>query len=161
MKRGAAGRSRSGRAAVIGVPYGWLLIFFLLPFLVVLRISFSEMEGASFSDLVTFEDGVPALHLHSRTYALLLHDAFYLTTYLSSLKYALVTTLICLLIAYPFSYFMARSRGPAAGVADAGDAAVLDLVPAARLRLEGVAGRARLGVRPDVGRVLPPPPRQA
>jgi putrescine transport system permease protein len=110
MKRGAAGRSRGGRAAVIGVPYWWLLLFFLLPFLVVLRISFSEMEGASFSDLVTFEDGVPALHLHTRTYALLLHDAFYLTTYLSSLKYALVTTLICLAIGYPFAYFMARAR---------------------------------------------------
>ena len=48
-----------GRNAVIGVPFAWLAVFFLLPFLVVLRISLSEMEGASFSDLLTFENGTP------------------------------------------------------------------------------------------------------
>ena len=42
----------SGRTAVIGVPYLWLLAFFLLPFLVVARISVSEMEIATFKDLV-------------------------------------------------------------------------------------------------------------
>ena len=110
MSSTAPAQSPRGRIAVIGVPYAWLLVFFLLPFLVVLRISLSEMEGASFSDLLTFEDGAPALHLHARTYALLLSDAFYLTTYLSSLKYAAVTTLLCLTIGYPFAYFMARAR---------------------------------------------------
>ena len=60
------------------------------------------------------------------------------------------TTLLCLAIGYPFAYFMARAQPlAAAGAADAGDAAVLDLVPAARLRLEGAADRARAGRRRD------------
>ena len=101
---------KRGRLAVIGIPYLWLLVFFLLPFLVVVRISVSEMEGASFSDLLTFKDGALALNLHFATYQLLGQDALYWTTYLSSLKYAAVTTLFCLGLGYPFAYFMARAR---------------------------------------------------
>jgi len=37
-----------GRTAVVGLPYLWLLVFFLLPFLVILKISLSEMEGVAF-----------------------------------------------------------------------------------------------------------------
>jgi putrescine transport system permease protein len=101
---------KRGRLAVVGIPYLWLLAFFLLPFLVILRISVSEMEGASFGDLVTWRDGALAFNLHFGTYLLLLQDALYLTTYLSSLKYAAVTTLFCLGLGYPFAYFMARAR---------------------------------------------------
>jgi ABC-type spermidine/putrescine transport system permease subunit I len=46
-----------GRSAVIGVPYLWLLVFFLLPFLVVLKISVSEMDVATFKDLLAWKDG--------------------------------------------------------------------------------------------------------
>ena len=88
-----------GRRAVIGVPFLWLLVFFLLPFLVVARISVSEMAGA-------------AIHFGPRfdNYLLLVQDSLYLRTYVSSLKYAAVTTLLCLAIGYPFAYFMARAR---------------------------------------------------
>ena len=48
----------SGRHAVIGAPYLWLLLFFLLPFVIVLRISVSEMDGVQFSDLLSFGDGM-------------------------------------------------------------------------------------------------------
>jgi putrescine transport system permease protein len=99
-----------GRSAVIGVPYLWLLVFFLLPFLVVLKISVSEMEVASFKDLLTWKDGALAFNLHFGNYALLVQDDLYFTTYLSSLKYAAVTTLLCLALGYPFAYFMARAR---------------------------------------------------
>ena len=50
--------SRGGRWAVIGVPYFWLLLFFMLPFLIVLKISVSEMETVTFKDVLTFKDGV-------------------------------------------------------------------------------------------------------
>ena len=50
----------AGRTAVIGVPYLWLLVFFLLPFLIVAQISVSEMEATTFKDLVAFKDGVLA-----------------------------------------------------------------------------------------------------
>ena len=52
--------SRRGRFAVIAVPYAWLLVFFLLPFLVVARISVSEMEATTIKDIVTWNDGALA-----------------------------------------------------------------------------------------------------
>jgi putrescine transport system permease protein len=104
------GRKKTGRAAVIGVPYLWLLVFFLLPFLIVLKISVSEMETVGFKDLLTFKDGLLQLTLKLSNYAFLASDELYLATYLSSLKYAAITTLLCLAIGYPFAYFMARAR---------------------------------------------------
>ena len=99
-----------GRSAVIGVPYAWLLVFFLLPFLVVAKISVSEMETTTISDIVSWKDGAIAFSLRFGNYALLLKDDLYFTTYVSSLKYAAVTTVLCLWIGYPFAYFMARAR---------------------------------------------------
>jgi putrescine transport system permease protein len=100
----------SGRHAVIGVPYLWLLAFFLLPFVIVLRISLSAMEGVQFSNLLTLQDGVLQLTLKLSNYLFLTQDALYLRTYLASLQYAAATTLLCLAIGYPFAYFMARAR---------------------------------------------------
>jgi putrescine transport system permease protein len=99
-----------GRRAVIGVPYLWLLLFFLLPFVIVLRISVSEMEGVQFKDLLTLQDGVLQLTLKLSNYVFLTEDALYLKTYLASLKYAAATTVLCLAIGYPFAYFMARAK---------------------------------------------------
>ena len=104
------GRLRRGRAAVIAIPYVWLLVFFLLPFLVVMKISVSEMDGATFQDLVRLQDGSIAFNLKFVNYLLLVQDDLYFSTYLSSLKYAAVTTVACLFIGYPFAYFMARAR---------------------------------------------------
>ncbi|MEQ1682927.1 MAG: ABC transporter permease subunit [Burkholderiaceae bacterium] len=102
--------SRGGRWAVIGVPYFWLLLFFMLPFLIVLKISVSEMETVSFKDVLTWKDGVLALSLKLSNYASLVQDDLYFLTYVSSLKYAAVTTVLCLAIGYPFAYFMARAK---------------------------------------------------
>lgn len=83
---------------VIGIPFAWLLLFFLLPFLIVLRISVSDMDMAG--QLGGFK---------LSNYAFLAQDALYVKTYLASLKYAAITTGVCLLLAYPFAYFMARA----------------------------------------------------
>jgi putrescine transport system permease protein len=101
---------RGGRWAVIGIPYFWLFLFFLLPFLIVLKISVSEMETVTFKDVLTFKDGVLALSLKLSNYVSLVQDDLYFLTYLSSLKYAAVTTVLCLAIGYPFAYFMARAK---------------------------------------------------
>ncbi len=98
-----------GKNAVIGVPLTFLLIFFLLPFLVVFKISVSEMDNVVFKDLFVWADGILQLKLKLGNYLFIALDDLYFQTYLSSLKFAAVTTLICLLIAYPFAYFMARS----------------------------------------------------
>lgn len=100
----------TGRGAVIAVPYGWLLLFFLLPFLILAKISVSEMETVSFKDLITFKDGMLTLSLKLGNYLFITEDELYWKTYLASVKYAGVTTLLCLLIGYPFAYFMARAR---------------------------------------------------
>ena len=100
----------SGRRLVIGAPYLFLLLFFLLPFFIVFKISVSEMENVVFKDLLTLKDGVLQISLKLGNYLFLANDPLYIRTYLSSLKYAAATTLLCLLIGYPFAYFMARAK---------------------------------------------------
>ncbi len=100
----------SGRFGVIAVPYGWLLLFFLLPFLILAKISVSEMETVVFKDLITYRDGVLALSVKLGNYIFITEDELYWKTYVASLKYAAFTTLLCLFIGYPFAYFMARAR---------------------------------------------------
>lgn len=99
-----------GRRVVIGIPVLWLLLFFMVPFLMVLKISVSESDGVSIKDLVVIQDGLPALSIKFDNYLTVARDALYLDTYLSSLKYAACTTFFCLLIGYPFAYFMARAK---------------------------------------------------
>jgi putrescine transport system permease protein len=100
----------SGRGLVIGAPFLFLLLFFLLPFLILVKISVSEMENVVFKDLLTLKDGVLLLSIKLGNYVFLAEDALYLRTYLSSLRYAAATTALCLFIGYPFAYFMARAR---------------------------------------------------
>jgi putrescine transport system permease protein len=99
----------SGRHLVIGIPYVWFLMLALVPLLIVLKISLSEMESTSVSNMVDWTQGWPTLKLNFSSYLFLTTDALYYQTYISSLKYALMTTVICLAIGYPFAYFMTRS----------------------------------------------------
>jgi putrescine transport system permease protein len=99
-----------GRTAVIGLPYLWLLAFFLAPFFVLAKISVSEMGTVLPNDIVSVKEGVATLSLKFSNYVFLTQDALYYKTYLSSLKYAFWTTVLCLLIGYPFAYFMARAK---------------------------------------------------
>jgi putrescine transport system permease protein len=99
-----------GRRWVIGAPFAFLLVFFLLPFLIVGKISVSEMETVSVKDVMSWADGVLHLTLKFSNYALIAEDSLYFRTYLSSLGFAAATTVLCLFIGYPFAYFMARAR---------------------------------------------------
>ena len=103
----------TGRTAVIGLPYLWLLVFFLLPFLIVARISVSEMDNVVFRDLVSFKEGLLQLSLKFSGYQFIAEDPLYFDTYLRSVKYAAATTVLCLAIGYPFAYFMARAKATA------------------------------------------------
>jgi putrescine transport system permease protein len=100
----------AGRTAVIGLPYLWLLVFFLLPFLIVLNISVSEMGAVRPNDLLSIQDGSATLTLRFAGYQFMTQDVLYIAAYLASLKYAFWTTVLCLAIGYPFAYFMARAR---------------------------------------------------
>ena len=101
--------NNAGRTAVIGIPYLWLIIFFAIPFLIVLKISLSESDGVRFKDMMSYTDGILAIKVKLSNYPFLLSDDLYIKAYLSSIKYAGITAAICLIIGYPFAYFMARS----------------------------------------------------
>ena len=100
----------TGRGLVIALPFVFLLVFFLFPFFIVGKISVSEMETVSFKDVLTVADGAVTLVLKFGNYVFITQDALYFRTYLASLKYAAATTVLCLLIGYPFAYFMARAK---------------------------------------------------
>lgn len=102
----------SGRTWVIGLPFAWLFLFLFIPFMLVLKISFSDLQFGvpPYTPLAQIEDETLSIALHLRGYALLFSDNLYLATYLSSVKIALVTTFWCVLIGYPMAYYIARSN---------------------------------------------------
>src|SRR5690606_23762422 len=89
----------------------WLVLFFIVPFLLVVKISFSGMQFGipPYIPLAEFQDGALQLTLQLRGYLLLFTDNLYVATYLSSLKVAAITTLVCALIGYPIAYCIARA----------------------------------------------------
>lgn len=104
--------SRRGRALVFGAPMFWLGLFFLAPFLVVLRVSLAEpvIARPPFSDLFAWEDGLLTITLNLYNYIFLTEDSLYIEAYLNSIWTAATSTLTCLLIAYPMALFIARAR---------------------------------------------------
>ena len=101
-----------GRRSVIGVPYLWLTLFFLVPFVIVFKISFSEMAYAipPYTDLISWAEQQLTLNLNFGNYAYLFTDDLYIRAYLSSIRIAAIATLICLLVAYPIAYVIARAE---------------------------------------------------
>jgi len=101
----------SGRQLVIGIPFVWLLLFFLLPFAIVVKISFAEMAVAipPYTELVSWADNQLSVLLNLGNYVFLSEDELYLAAYLGSLKIATLSTLLCLLIGYPMAYAIARA----------------------------------------------------
>jgi len=106
-----------GKRFVIGVPYAWLFVFFLLPFLILLYISFVD-QGESINPFKPIWDPVTGiLSLKYENYWTIFRDGeagelfktIYIEAYLRSIWYALLTACLCLVIGYPFAYFIARS----------------------------------------------------
>lgn len=96
---------------ILGIPYLWLSLFLVLPFLMVFKISFSEMAFGMppYDSLLTFNDYVLDVHINLNNYRTFFLDDFYVTSYLNSLKVAAFSTIGCLLIGYPMAYTIARS----------------------------------------------------
>src|SRR5699024_11044512 len=111
MGRRLLGMLPKGRHAVIGVPFFWMLLFFLLPFAIILKISFSEADIAipPYTSLTEWADQQLTILLNFGNYVLLSEDQLYLSAYLGSIKIALVSTVLCLLVGYPMAYAIARS----------------------------------------------------
>ncbi|MDE2306185.1 MAG: ABC transporter permease subunit [Gammaproteobacteria bacterium] len=101
------------RALVVALPYLWLLLFFAVPFLIVLKISLSDVELAipPYKPLLTWTaQHVLQIRLDLQNYGFLFTDHLYIDAFLNSIRVALVSTVICLLIGYPMAYGIARAR---------------------------------------------------
>ena len=108
-------RENLWRYFIVAIPYIWLLLFFLAPFVIVFKISladpiiaqppftplFNESSDAGFSIYTTFDN-----------FLYLFQDSLYFVTYLNSVKLAFIATLFTLLIGYPIAYGIARSPQP-------------------------------------------------
>ena len=102
----------TGRSAVVAGPFVWLLLFFLVPFLLVVKISFADLQLGipPYTELTTIKDGVIHVALDLSHYAFLLTDSLYFATYVNSVVVAAISTVLCLLLGYPMAYYIARSN---------------------------------------------------
>ena len=107
-----------GRRFVIGVPYVWLVLFFLLPFLILVYISFVDMGNDIHPFKPIWDAQTGLLTLKYENYWSIfrrgedggLFDTIYIEAYVRSIWYALCTAILCLAIGYPFAYFIARAK---------------------------------------------------
>ncbi|MDZ4136118.1 MAG: ABC transporter permease, partial [Paracoccaceae bacterium] len=104
------------RRLVIIIPYAWLLIFFLVPFLIVLKISLSEpvMSMPPYAPTFDMADGISGIieafrQFSFSNYLWLTEDALYINAYISSITIAFISTVLTLLIGFPLAYGMARA----------------------------------------------------
>ncbi len=111
------GRALSpGARLVVAAPYLWLIGFFLLPFLIVLKISLSETAIAlpPYTPVLDFSDGFQGFRdfiagLSLANYITLAGDELYILSYLKSLRVAAVSTVLLLACGIPLAYGMARA----------------------------------------------------
>ncbi len=102
----------SRKTFLIAVPYLWLLVFFLIPFFIVLKLSFADIAIAipPYTSLIEYlEDGYIQLTLSLNNYILLYEDSLYTFAYLNSVKIAFISTVLTLMVGFPIAYAMARS----------------------------------------------------
>jgi putrescine transport system permease protein len=108
-----------GRSVVTAVPYLWLLLFFLIPFVIVLKISFSTSQIAMppYEPLLHWtSEKVMQIKLNLGNFAFLVEDDLYWKAYLNSIWVASVSTFFCLLLGYPIAYAIARSNPSARNI---------------------------------------------
>jgi putrescine transport system permease protein len=102
-----------GRWYVIAAPYLWLLFFFLVPFFIVFKLSLSQIATAipPYTPTFSWSTGIGAFisQLNFDNYSFIFGDPLYINAYLSSLKIAIFSTFLTLLVAYPMAYGMARA----------------------------------------------------
>ena len=105
------------RSLVVRIPYAWLLLFFLVPFLIVLKISLSQSAIARppYTPVLDFAAGWHGITsffaaLSFDNYVLIGSDPIYVLSYFKSVQIAAFSTLILLLVGYPLAYAIARTR---------------------------------------------------
>jgi putrescine transport system permease protein len=105
-------RLPKGRTGVISIPYVWLLLFFLIPFVIVLKIAFSDSRIGMppYEPLLRWaSERIVEVQLNFANFAFLIEDSLYGKAYLTSISVAFVSTVLCLLVGYPMAYAIARA----------------------------------------------------
>jgi putrescine transport system permease protein len=106
--------SFTGQRLVIAIPYVWLLVFFLIPFLIVLKISFAEFAPLGrppYEPVFRWlEEGAVQIKLLITSYTYLFHEPLYVSAWIYSVKVAFFSTLMCLCLGYPMAYAIARAE---------------------------------------------------
>jgi len=106
-------RNWAGQRLVIALPYLWLLIFFVVPFLIVLKISFAEFSPLGrppYEPVFRWlDEGALQIKLLIGSYQYLFNEPLYVSSWGYSLMVAAVSTLMCLCLGYPMAYAIARS----------------------------------------------------
>ncbi len=106
-------RNWSGQRLVIAIPYLWLLVFFLVPFLIVLKISFAEFSPLGrppYEPVFRWlEEGALQVKLLIGSYQYLFTEPLYVSSWIYSVKVAAISTLMCLCLGYPMAYAISRS----------------------------------------------------
>ena len=106
-------RNWSGQRLVIAIPYLWLLLFFLVPFLIVLKISFAEFSPLGrppYEPVFQWlDEGALQIKLLIGSYVYLFNEPLYVSAWIYSVKVAFFSTLLCLALGYPMAYAIARA----------------------------------------------------
>tara|TARA_B100000519_G_scaffold68541_1_gene58395 strand:- start:149 stop:1075 length:927 start_codon:yes stop_codon:yes gene_type:complete len=108
-------RENLWRYFIVAIPYIWLLLFFLAPFVIVFKISLADpiIAQPPFTPLLNQgSDGGFSIYTTFDNFLYLFQDSLYFVTYLNSVKLAFIATLFTLLIGYPIAYGIARSPQP-------------------------------------------------
>lgn len=101
------------RPLVLLILYGWMVLFFLVPFFIVLKISFADsiIARPPFTSLLSWVDPDHlSLTVTFDNFEYLWQDDLYIKAYLNSLFIAAISTLLCLLIGYPMALAITRAR---------------------------------------------------
>ena len=107
------GRNLRDKWLVISIPYLWLALFFLFPFFIIFKISFSELQVGipPFKNIVEWTpDLLLKIRLNFESYCTVFTDNFYIHAVFSSLKIALFSTVGCLIIGYMIAYSISRIK---------------------------------------------------
>jgi putrescine transport system permease protein len=106
-------RNWSGQRLVIAIPYLWLLLFFVVPFLIVLKISFAEFSPLGrppYEPVFQWlEEGALQIKLLIGSYLYLFNEPLYVSSWIYSIKVAAISTLCCLALGYPMAYAISRA----------------------------------------------------
>lgn len=101
----------TGRYTLIGIPLVWFLLLFLIPFIIVLKISFADPQYAipPYTALTKFADQAVTITLNFANYLSIFSDDLYLRSFLSSLELAFFSTVLCLIVGYPIAYAVSQA----------------------------------------------------